>query len=669
MRKAFQTIIISLCMLFAAAGAVKTEAAGVRNVTLAATGDAVQDADNLQEALDGGNVKLTLTGDFVISGSKLNLSSNTTVDATRATVTQTTPGIGIFKNLGGTGGYGSLTGITITGGEWIGQYTSADKGYSTMFFQHASNIVIENAKFTNNYNGHHVEFSGVQNAVVRNCTFGGTYQGENEKEAIQLETCNEKLAPDYVSPMDNTANDGITVENCTIDYPIGVGDHKTVEGYWNRNLTVKNCTIKAKHKGIGAYNVVGLELTGNTITGGETGIDVRTLSTVRSATDYVGYKASLNLVTDYGVHITGNRISGTTLYGIRLLGASSRQIKNADVENNTVSTVGNSGIYASYAPNMTLAGNTVTSSSGTGMTVRNSSTAVVKNNKIRKIATHGMLFFASPYTKITENTVTDVSKNNGITVRDGSNGVTLTKNTVKRVAAIGFSVISSSKVAFTDNTVTNCGKQCVIATSASDFTLSGNTISTAATNAVTIQTSSKNAVVSKNKIKNAKKNGISMISSANIRITGNTISGCKKMAISINNGKATITRNKITTGGKKSVYAVYLQKAKGCTVKNNTVSGVCYAAVGYAANVKVNLKEPLGVTVNSLKKGTRYLKGTVKAKKASLTVTVNGKRVKAKKDGSGWTTEKQVKLKSKAKVAVKVKDKYKNTHTVTVTVK
>ncbi|MCD7796967.1 MAG: hypothetical protein LUG95_05025 [Clostridiales bacterium] len=106
-------------------------------------------------------IDLTLTsGEYNLTAT-IPIFNNTTINASSATIKQTSPGKGILINancLNGvgtpSGKYSSLKNVTINGGMWVGtsspdtsktyKSTGCYVGYSTFLFMHAKNITIKN---------------------------------------------------------------------------------------------------------------------------------------------------------------------------------------------------------------------------------------------------------------------------------------------------------------------------------------------------------------------------------------------------------------------------------------------------------------------------------------------------------------------------------------------
>ncbi len=665
MKNYIKAIVLCMCLLFIMP--LRIQAAN--EITVRATGNTATDTTNLNNALNGGNVKIILEGDFKIDYYRLPVYSNTTIDATNATIEQMKAGAGILRNDGGKGGYDSLSNVKVIGGKWIGSLADSD-GYSTFFFQHANNIVLENVEFVNNYNGHHLELAGVKDITIKNCIFGGTYKGEDEKEAIQLEICHKDSAPTFTTPLDSTANDGITVTGCTITFPRGVGNHRIVEDCWNKNLTVSNCKFDVKYCAVGAYSIVGLNVNNNTIAcKKDTPIDVTTLSKSTDA-DYIGYNKKTKTSKNYGINISGNNISSSNVYGIMVTGAENRIIEGAVISNNTISSTKKSGVYVRYANGSTISGNTITSTTENGVFLDNSNSCTVQNNTIGSVKTHGVLVSGSTGAKVIGNSISNVAKNNGVTVQTSSTSAKIEGNTIDTINSIGVSVLSSKKVTIKDNKISDCKKQGIIINKKSESAkIMNNEVNNSGTNAITIQDKSNKATVSGNTINKSKKNGISMIDSANIKITKNNISNCKDMGISTKNGKATITENVITTANNKKKYGIYIQNGKSCVIKKNEVIGECYRAIGIDSKSSGSIKRLECINVNNIKKGKKSVKGTVGNSSYKVSAKIDNKKYKVSKSGTKWSISKCPKLKSGMVVVVSATDKQKNVHSMEIKVK
>lgn len=200
----------------------------------------------------------------------IKLYDNVTVNANGATIKQVTKGKGVFinalyknstDNKGAKkklGGYKRCSNITVNGGTYI---TTGKKsptvgwskngwpgGYSTFLFMHGQNIKISNVTIENNYNGHFIEFAGIKNSSIENCTFQGSYVGDSGNEVIQLDTNYSISCSPSGSPWDGTCCKNIIVSGCNFNVPKmpkGIGTNNNCKKR-SSNITVTNNSFKVK---------------------------------------------------------------------------------------------------------------------------------------------------------------------------------------------------------------------------------------------------------------------------------------------------------------------------------------------------------------------------------------------------------------------------------------
>ncbi|MGN1329071.1 MAG: hypothetical protein ACI4V4_05165 [Eubacterium sp.] len=332
MKKAilFFTILFSICFCFAlnVQGAVITSSSvspdSIVNITVSPGGD--DDTSVLRKIMtDNSEVPLSLTlseGEYNLTAT-LPLYDNTTINATGAVINQTANGKGILINancLNGlgkpSGKYGSLKNVAVNGGTWVGKSTPDTSktfkdsgyyvGYSTFLFMHAENIRIENCSFKNNYNGHFIEFAGVNNAVVKNCNMalkGSVYVGEPSNEAIQIDNTYQQSNSPVGSPWDDTPCRNISISGCKIKYARGIGTNRIGNSFYE-NIKIQSCNITSSNEGINIYDTLGVTIKNCTVksTGKK---DNYTSSGI-----YIGLDSKVKKIKQCNVTISKNTVIG-----------------------------------------------------------------------------------------------------------------------------------------------------------------------------------------------------------------------------------------------------------------------------------------------------------------------------------------------------------------------
>lgn len=294
--------------------------------------DGTSDKPAIQEALDKAGedhkIVVTVTGGLYYIGSEMSLQSNTTIQMDSAsTIRRNKSTINMLKvtnaNHKSTTFYGYTLGhdITITGGTWDGgDISKATEAKDLIYIGHSQNVMVSNTTIKNCYGSHALEFAGVTNATVTNCTFTGfRYASDNfTAEAVQLDICDKTAAdgtewtPGYT--MDGTTCKNITVSNNKfIDYPRGVGSHhvysegaqkgKTNNGPYE-NIIITNNTFKRSSastqnlcsSGIFIMGAKNITITKNTVDKYSYGIWLKSSSGITLKNNKLKYNSGANII-------------------------------------------------------------------------------------------------------------------------------------------------------------------------------------------------------------------------------------------------------------------------------------------------------------------------------------------------------------------------------------
>ncbi|MGN1383276.1 MAG: hypothetical protein ACI4W2_10745 [Eubacterium sp.] len=218
----------------------------------------------------GHTVKFEPGHTYHISG-MIRVPSNTTIDATGATIVEDKAGCTLLSqpddrvNSSKIKGYNAVHDITIKGGTWVGtKKTRADaaskegckEGCNVVNFLHSKNITIKNATFYNCYNAHIIELTGCSNCKILNCSINlnengkaGFYKGSANNGAIQLDACTSAANNPRGKSFDGTACQNITISGCKIHYTTGIECAQTVKGNkLTRNVKITKNKIWYKYK-------------------------------------------------------------------------------------------------------------------------------------------------------------------------------------------------------------------------------------------------------------------------------------------------------------------------------------------------------------------------------------------------------------------------------------
>lgn len=482
------------------------------------------------------------------------------------------------------GGYDMSSNITLEGGTWDGGDTShATKGTNVIRFDHAENITVKNAIIKNTYDCHIVEFVGVKNGLIDNCTFKGfRYKKGKEKdytqarEAIQLEsawTSNEKDLTDMDaawakgSVIDGTSCQQVTVSNNTfLDMPCGVGQHRyTSDGkYRNQDITITGntftCASNMKYCKIAitASGTNNLIITDNTIKGPyRFAVHVLAADDVTIENNTIENIKMNGLMVDKGsvIAIKNNTIKTVKKHGISIGGGMV-----AEVSGNVITSAGTNGISLDDGTITMICDNTIKSAKKHGISVAAKTKKAagakitnITNNKIYSVKQNGITVDSGKITNISNNKITSPGKH-GISIAGATSGQkggtikSVTSNTITKAKHNGISMDKGKVTYISQNKITNTGKHGISVIGGSVGSgksktqgILNNSIKSCKQNGITVSGTAKISVIANNKITSVKNNGISLTEKAKVQyIIKNTIKKCSKHGIW--NGTATKTK-------------------------------------------------------------------------------------------------------------------------------
>lgn len=401
------TFILLLSIAFVAFSAT-TSALEQKNITVTLYSGTDKARDNYR-ALDNAfkqansstmlNIKIAAKGNYYVysgGGGALILHSNTMLDLNSSTIMRYGEMYNIFQNSDFNGnrdgtGYNQTYNFGIKNGTLDGSGGS-DEEVNMVNFGHARNITIKDVKFKNCRNAHAIELAGCKDSLISGCTFDGFIgDGDGCNEAIQLDICNNNVAGSWngIYKSDSSVCSGITVDKCTFrDYPSGVGNHHTVYGKHNTNITISNCkflnskTYAEIQPAIWCYGFDNSHVLNNEISG--------------------KYSEGI-LVSGGNVNVSGNTVTGVNYMPLYITVSNSYMIgkyrvtgeetaTKCSVTDNTFSTTAAEpavGIY--HDSKITeFSGNTLSSTKDCGLYVTSSSVGTVTGNTIRNCGDSGI---------------------------------------------------------------------------------------------------------------------------------------------------------------------------------------------------------------------------------------------------------------------------------------
>lgn len=463
--------------------------------------DGTSTRKNIQKVLnmvrDGTTEKLevTLTGNIELDGG-LVVYSNTTIHAEGAVIKSTSSGASLItsataKDYGAViyeAGYQKTQNITIMGGTWDGGRLSAQ----VVRFVHSSNVVLDGLTVMNcTDKGHLITLEGVNQALVQNCTVIGHSDMGLYKEAIHLDIVhNSVTSPHLMSEeYDDLPDRNITIINNIIkDASNGIGSHAAVRGVYHQNIVIANNDFSnISEMALPIFNYKNTTITGNTIHDSNNGIKIYTYYNVDNIdcreplanTVLEGEPAACN----YQITIEGNTFSNIfTGPSIWIQGNENRKLGGIRIANNTLTGAmkgngmyveyltdgvisgnvflpqkGNApdfGIYASYAKNMEISGNTINDMAVGGIKIENQSHGTqLKKNTIANCKKVGIY---SLYSKVSieENKISDIS-GDALCIWNAGKNMIISKNKLTNIKGIGIGLNATKKAQITGNTLEN----------------------------------------------------------------------------------------------------------------------------------------------------------------------------------------------------------------------
>ena len=487
--------------------------------------DAYANKDELQNALNEESnsykltVKIKTKGTYYVgsTGGALIIRSNTTFDLNGSTlirygdmnnlVQNAAVGINSYPKDGK--GYSMTKNFTICNGSLDGQ--DNPQNCNLVNIGHADGIRFININFKCK-DGHLIEITGVKDCIMKNCTFTGFYgdASMDDNEAVQIDIPITGWNGVYYG--DATVCQNIVVDGCEFkDYPSGVGNHHTLKGKHNSNITIINNKFtnskKTNQYAIRCYGFDNSTVSGNTVTGNYTnGIRVSGGNVDVTCNTLTSKNCKPIYVTSSSSHTTGSTGARVDEY------ASKCKINNNYItstgENDGLSIFGSSGVNE-------VSGNFIRAN-GNAMAIvisSNVSAGAINNNNLYSAYSNGIFIAKNSTVKsINGNKVRGYSE--AIFVSSNSNVKSISNNPrITSIKESGIYVTAGARATtINGNVVSNCG-DCGILVSSSGIT----------------------STINSNKISKCKEYGIRVNnSSLTITVLYNTFSGNGSGSLKIN---------------------------------------------------------------------------------------------------------------------------------------
>ncbi|MER2058999.1 MAG: right-handed parallel beta-helix repeat-containing protein [Niallia sp.] len=153
-------------------------------------------------------------------------------------------------------GYNGEGNITIEGGTFDGNIQEYPTGFNGIGIARGSNITIKNVTIKDIAQGHAIDINASKNVLIENCKFIGysdptADHSRNYTEAIQIAEHTKMGFPRF-GAYDGTPSKNITIQENYFGnsdttgaspWPVGVGNHLTVQDKYNSNIKIINNTF------------------------------------------------------------------------------------------------------------------------------------------------------------------------------------------------------------------------------------------------------------------------------------------------------------------------------------------------------------------------------------------------------------------------------------------
>jgi parallel beta-helix repeat protein len=311
----------------------------------------------------------------------------------------------------------------------------------------------------------------------------------------------------------------------------------------NDNITIANCTISEFYYDVSVTTGENTNILNNSLINSSKGI----------------YLQNSNHTT-----ITSNTIFNTSGSGFRIYSSS-----NLTITSNNLSYLGYDGIYLFNSNHTTITSNTIFNASQDGIDLRDSSNLTITSNNLSYLGSDGIYISSSNHTTITSNTVFNASRD-GIDIYSSSN-LTITSNNLSYLGSDGIYLQNSNHTTISSNTVFNASGSGVDIYSSSNLTITSNNLSYLGSDGIYIS-SSNHTTITSNTVFNASGSGFDISSSSNITISSNTgtFSGT---GLTIYNTDAPIVSHNRLTENEAFSYYEDSDRTCGCSIFTNNTGG------------------------------------------------------------------------------------------------
>ncbi len=313
-------------------------------------------------------------------------------------------------------GYSKGENITVEGGTWVADTGASDRNSTIIAFRHSRNITIKNLT-CRNASGHMINLSGVDHATVSGVTFKDARPDPSapdnsfHRECIHLDYCTEEGEPYSGMPYDGTPAKNITVDHCAFNNVYcGVGNHHLTPsgGTVSSDITVKNCTFTD----VGSFavcesSVSGMKVLNNTCKGvpvllylthaSDVTVQGNTYDALSKKYEYIEGKEGKDYSAVYvdqstGVTIDGNQLANSVYAAVKAYSTvASVRSHDITVTGNTITNFAGTGIDLQMGDNDKVMDNTLSEIGNIGIYLRQLKNAEASNNKV-SVQNHSAMY-------------------------------------------------------------------------------------------------------------------------------------------------------------------------------------------------------------------------------------------------------------------------------------
>ena len=269
--------------------------------------------------------------------------------------------------------YEGNSNITIIGGIWDGNFDLNSQS-NIMSFGKASNIHLENITYKNVTNNHHLEFSGVTNATVRNCIFTGYKDITSDKsrsycEAIQISTHTKDGFP-FFGTYDNSPTTNVLIENYLFkNLATGAGSHGIGYGSYDSDIKIINNTFEnCSYAGFRSYAMKKVIVSGNIFHNCRSGI-LNSYSPANASLGRPTSSGSEDIIITDNVFSTDDSVSFTFTHQVYIMGGCTSSTdyvyaKGIIISNNTFRNIKDKAIRLQICMDILVTNNIVNGCNG-----------------------------------------------------------------------------------------------------------------------------------------------------------------------------------------------------------------------------------------------------------------------------------------------------------------